>query len=93
MSRYKIKKPCLDARVVRVRQWHEELSGLDELIRPVVLRINEARGLVTIRPKTAAEITEIKKRRGLPMTDRELVMTSGCLVTNPAKLNVVQEKA
>ncbi len=86
MSRRKIRRPCLDARVVTVKQWHEELAHLDDLIRPVVLRVNDERGLVTIRPRREDEIMEIKKQRGLPSTDVELVTYSGSLVRDPEKL-------
>ena len=84
MSRRRIKQSCPNARVVTVKQWHAELAHLDELIRPVVLRVNEAYGLVTIRPKRADEIKEIKKRHGL--SNEEMETRSGSLVTNPQKL-------
>lgn len=82
MSARRIKRPALDARVISGEQWHRDCADLDELIRPVVLRVTEHRGrtMVTIRPKTAQEIVEIKKRRGLPLNDEELVTRSGSIV-------------
>ena len=82
MSARRIKKPAMGARVITAEQWNRELADLDELIRPVVLRITDFRGktLVTIRPKTAQEITDIKKKRGLPLTDEELVTSSRSMV-------------
>jgi len=92
MSHFKIKTSCLDSRVITVKQWHQQFAHLDELIRPVVLRINDAHGLVTIRPRRADEILKIKKQRGLPLTDEELVTRSGSLVDDSRKLVVEDNK-
>ncbi len=88
----RIRRPSPDARVVTKRQWFDNFADLDELVRPVVVRVNDVRDLVTIRPKNSDEIQRVKVARGLPLTDRELVTKTGSLLRDSPRTSMEEIK-
>lgn len=92
MSHRTIKRRARDHRVVTREQWEQHYATLDELIRPVVVRVNWAQGLVTVRPKRESEIMEIARARGME-DPPEMVVTAGSIVGKPAvRLEIDDER-
>ncbi len=44
------------AQYITAKDWHDKCAPMPEIDRPVVLKIDERRGLVKIRPKTYGEV-------------------------------------
>lgn len=49
------------AKYLTIADWHKHCAELPEVDRPVVLDVDERRGIVKIRPKTFGEVLSVQK--------------------------------
>jgi hypothetical protein len=89
----KIRKKSVDARWISIKAWHEHYMIHPEAIRPIVLKIDERKQLVKVRPRSLSESTKILRQAFSGKTSSSSLVDGAQPLDKADLIQVVEEDA